>query len=378
MAQQQSAIDLPGSTGIPRSLSDRPFMVRLLVHSGRFMVSKPLGGFGVIVIALVVFAALSADLISRYDPTESFVVDKPACTAEQVKQIAVVGDPPGRTIETHPPIDVCFDPVLAEIAQDEPLLRLELTTKSPDRIQTGKRTLISESPSADHWLGTDLSGRDLWSRIIYGSQLALVIGLGASLVAVVFGTLLGIVSAYFGGSIDMVVQRLMDSFQAFPPFILLLLLTQTVDNPSKWLLAVFLGIVGVALVTRIVRSAVLAARQEVYVLAARTIGAHDVRIMLRHILPNIFSPIIVVFTSSIGAYILAEAGLAFIGLGDPVAISWGKMVEEGRRLGPTKPLMALFVGSALTVTVLGFNLAGDALRDVLDPRLRGRGGRAGF
>jgi peptide/nickel transport system permease protein len=378
MAQQQSAIDLPGSTGFPRSLSDRPFVVRLLVHSGRFMVSKPLGGFGVIVIALVVFAALSASWISRYDPAESFVVDKPACTPEQVKQIAVVGDPPGRTIETHPPIDVCFDPVLSAIAQDEPLLRLELTTRSPDRIQTGKRTLITEDPSADHWLGTDSSGRDLWSRIIYGSQLALVIGLGASLVAVGFGTLLGIVSAYFGGSIDMVIQRLMDSFQAFPPFILLLLLTQTVDNPSKWLLAIFLGIVGVALVTRIVRSAVLATRQEVYVLAARTVGAHDVRIMVRHILPNIFSPIIVVFTSSIGAYILAEAGLAFIGLGDPVAISWGKMVEEGRRLGVTKPLMAVFVGSALTITVLGFNLAGDALRDVLDPRLRGRGGRAGF
>ena len=102
------------------------------------------------------------------------------------------------------------------------------------------------------------------------------------------------------------------------------------------------------------------------------------RVMTRHILPNIVSPIIVLFTGAIGAYILAEAGLAFIGLGDATAISWGRMVNEGRLLGPAKPLMALFVGMALSLTVLGFNLAGDALRDVLDPRLRGRSGRAGF
>ena len=131
-------------------------------------------------------------------------------------------------------------------------------------------------------------------------------------------------------------------------------------------------------VVRISRSAVLAVKEDVYVLAARTVGASNTRIMVRHILPNIFSPIIVIFTSLIGGFILAEATLAFLGLGDPVAVSWGRMVNEGRQLGPAKPLMALFVGLALTFTVLGFNLAGDALRDVLDPRLRGRGGRAGF
>jgi peptide/nickel transport system permease protein len=176
----------------------------------------------------------------------------------------------------------------------------------------------------------------------------------------------------------MAFQRLADAFQAFPPFILLLLFTQTVDNPSQYFLAFVLGIVGMASVQRITRSAVLAAREDVYVLAARTIGATDQRVMLRHILPNIFSPIIVVFTSAIGAYILAEAGLAFIGLGTAQAISWGKMVNEGRAMGPANPWMALFVGMALSLTVLGFNLVGDALRDVLDPRLRGRSGRAGF
>jgi peptide/nickel transport system permease protein len=119
---------------------------------------------------------------------------------------------------------------------------------------------------------------------------------------------------------------------------------------------------------------VLTARAEVYVIAARTVGASDLRIMLRHILPNIVAPLVVVFTISIGLYILAEAGLAFIGLSDPAAISWGAMVNEGRQLGPAAPMMALYVGLAISFTVLGFNLLGDALRDVFDPRLRGAGG----
>jgi peptide/nickel transport system permease protein len=257
-------------------------------------------------------------------------------------------------------------------------VRLQVTSVSPDRIQTGERTLNSAPPSRDHWLGTDLSGRDLYSRIIHGARLALIIGLGASMVAVLFGTIGGVVSAYFSGATDFSIQRVVDAFQAFPPFILLLLFTQTVDHPSQYFLAFVLGLVGMANVQRITRSAVLTAKEDVYVLAARTIGATDTRVMTRHILPNILSPIIVVFTGALGAYILAEAGLAFIGLGDATAISWGRMVNEGRLLGPAKPLMALFVGMALSLTVLGFNLAGDALRDVLDPRLRGRSGRAGF
>lgn len=375
MAQKQGAIDLGNIDVIRKSLNDRSPYARFLVNCGQFFVRKPLGGFGVTVIALVIFAALSADVISRHDPGESFTVSKPECTAAQAAQIQV--SPTGQ-VTTQPPLTICFDPILSLRAQEEPLVRLKLTTASPDRIQTGERTLVSEGPSSRHWLGTDLSGRDLWSRIIYGARLALVIGLGASLVAVILGTTLGVISGFFGGVTDLAIQRLVDSFQAFPPFILLLLFTQTVDKPNKYFLAFVLGLVGIAGVVRITRSAVLSAKEDVYVLAARTIGATDTRIMARHVLPNIFSPIIVVFTSAIGAYILAEAGLAFIGLGDPLAISWGKMVNEGRQLGPAKPLMATFVGLALTVTVLGFNLAGDALRDVLDPRLRGRGGRAGF
>ena len=375
MASRQVAIDSALPVGIPLSLSDRPVYRRMLHSIGQFFLRKPLGGFGVIIIGLVVFAALSADLISRYEPDKSFSAVKSECTAAQAAQITVSAT--GQVTVTGP-LDICFDPVLSLRAQEEPLVRLQLTTASPDRIQTGERTLNSQGPSMDHWLGTDLAGQDLYSRIIYGSRLALIIGLGASLVAVSLGTIFGVVSAYFGGWADMTIQRLVDAFQAFPPFILLLLFTQTVDHPSNYFLAFVLGLVGMASVVRITRSAVLAAKEDVYVLAARTVGATDLRVMARHILPNIFSPIIVVFTSAIGAYILAEAGLAFLGLSDPLAVSWGRMVNEGRLLGPAKPLMALFVGLALTFTVLGFNLAGDALRDVLDPRLRGRSGRAGF
>lgn len=361
MAQQQGVIELPG-IHVPRSLSDRSMAYRMAVHSWRFMLQKPLGAIGVVIIALVVFAAVFAPAIQRYNPEQAFEVDKPDCTPAQAAE--------------NPPVTKCYDQELVTKIEDD--VTLKLTIKDPNRILAGKRVLVSEDPSSEHWLGTDLAGRDLYSRIINGARLALVIGLGASLVAVAIGTIFGVMSAYFGGFVDLFIQRLTDAFQAFPPFILLLLITQVVDKPSKFFLAGALGLIGIASVVRIVRSSVLATREEVYVTAARTVGATDARIMSRHILPNIFSPIIVIFTSAIGAYILAEAGLAFVGLGDLSAISWGKMVEEGRKLGPSQPLPALFVGSALTITVLGFNLAGDALRDVLDPRLRGRGGRAGF
>ncbi|HMO54419.1 MAG TPA: ABC transporter permease, partial [Tepidiformaceae bacterium] len=171
---------------------------------------------------------------------------------------------------------------------------------------------------------------------------------------------------------------IVDTLQAFPPLILLLLFGQVVANPTLQWNTLSLGILGIANSSRVVRSAVLAAREEVYVMAARTVGATDLRVMGRHIFPNITAPIIVTFTSSIGLYILVEATLAFLGLGDPTRISWGKMVEEGRRNGVSDPWMAFVVGMALTITVLGFNLAGDALRDVPDPRVRGRAARGAF
>ncbi|MBI5948656.1 MAG: ABC transporter permease [Chloroflexi bacterium] len=360
MAQEQGVIQLPG-VGIPRSLSDRPLPVRMLVHFGRFMTTKPLGGVGVVVILLVILMAVFAPFVSRYDPEAVSTTSSPECGTTELEALKTATG--------------CYSPLLIEMADSNPIVRL---TYSSELFQKGEVIQTIASPSSAHWLGTDKVGRDLWSRIIYGSRLALLVGVGAALIAVIIGTTLGVVSAYFGGLVDMVLQRLTDAFFAFPALILLLLFSQVVEDPNKYFNTVALGIVGIASVTRIARSAVLSTREEVYVLAARTVGASDPRIMARHILPNIMAPLIVIFTTSIGVYILAEASLAFIGLGDPVAVSWGKMVNEARQLGPAKPLMALFVGSALTVTVLGFNLAGDALRDVLDPRLRGRGGRAGF
>lgn len=359
MAQEQGVINLPA--GIPRSLSDRPLALRALVQVGQFFVRKPLGGFGVVLIAAVVFMALFAPAVGRYGPEEVSTSSSPEC--------------PEATLETVVARTDCYSPPLIEAAASNASIRLRYPASM---FQKGDVILVVSDPSSAHWLGTDKVGRDIYSRIIYGSRLALLVGVGASTIAVVIGTLLGVVSAYFGGLVDLLLQRVTDALFTFPALILLLIFSQVVQNPSKYFNVVALGILGIASVTRLSRSSVLATREEVYVLAARTVGASDLRIMLRHILPNIVAPLIVIFTISIGIYILAEATLAFIGLGDPVAVSWGKMVNEGRQLGPAKPFMALFVGSAITLTVLGFNLAGDALRDVFDPRLRGRGGRAGF
>ena len=345
MAQSESAVVLP-PVEASRSLSDRPLAQRWLISTGRFFRDKPLGGFGVIVIVLAVSMAIFAPLVSRYDPDHVFEGPNPA-----------------------------FDEDLYNQSLTNPLIKVQYSSQ-PELFQR-TAIAINADPSWEHWLGTDKAGHDLYARIIYGSRLSMVVGIGAALIAVVTGTILGIISAYFGGLVDLIIQRGVDALYAFPALILLLLVVQVVPDPNKWWITLALGIVGISQVIRVVRSAVLQARQEVYVSAAQTIGASDMRIMARHILPNIMAPIIVIFTISIGAYILAESGLAFIGFGDPTEISWGKMINEGRLL-VTKPFQALFVGLAITFTVLGFNLAGDALRDVLDPRLRGRGGRAGF
>ena len=344
MAQQQIALD-QANAPVFRSLSDRPTLVRWWVSFWRFMRTKPLGAFGVVLIAMMLFCAAFAPLIQRYDKDALFEMPNPN-----------------------------YDPEIAQKVLEDPLARLQY---QPEQYTKGG-TLGPQDPSMDHWFGTDKYGRDLYSRIVWGSQLSVLIGVGAACIAVAAGLIFGMLSAYFGGWVDMLIQRATDALLAFPALILLLLFVQVVDNPNKWWITLALGIVGIAQVVRIVRSSVLSARQEQYVLAAEVVGANDIRIMMRHILPNIMAPTIVIFTISIGSYILAESTLAFIGLGDPVAPSWGKMLNEGRQLLSGKPYLSIFPGVAIMMTVLGFNLAGDALRDVLDPRLRGRGGRAGF
>jgi peptide/nickel transport system permease protein len=341
-------VDRPSPSAV-RSFSDRPIAYRVSFRLIQFLRSKPLGTFGVIVILTIIFMAIFAEQIDRYEPDFVFHGS---------------GENP------------LYDPVIAEQALTNPIIR---TQYPPETFRkTNEDAILSnEDPSTAHWLGTDGFGHDLYSRIIHGSRVSLRVGIGASLLAVVAGTVLGVVSAYFSGMVDIVIQRFVDALQAFPALILLLLIIQVVSSPNLNFITLALGILGIAPVVRIVRSAVLSTREEVYVLAANSIGASNSRIMWRHILPNIMAPIIVIFSTSISVYILAEAGLSFLGFGDPTAISWGKMVNEGRLLGAAKPLMALWTGLAITVAVLGFSLFGDALRDALDPRLRGRG-RGGF
>jgi peptide/nickel transport system permease protein len=228
-------------------------------------------------------------------------------------------------------------------------------------------------PNADHWLGTDLGGRDTYSRMVFAARRSLFIGLWALTFATIVGTTVGVISAYFGGWFDTLIQRIMDSFQAFPALLILILLV-SLRPPSLTVLAVGLGFVGVTSVQRIVRGVVLSTREQPYVEAARVIGATDLRAMVFHILPNIMAPIIVVFSIGLGSVILAEAALSFITPGrvphdDP---SWGIMLNITRDFLPpeAKGYHTLAAGGAIILAVLGFNLAGDALRDVLDPRLR--------
>ncbi len=227
-------------------------------------------------------------------------------------------------------------------------------------------------PSADHWLGTDKGGRDTYSRMVFAARRSLFIGLWALSFAVVVGTAIGVVSAYFRGWSDTLIQRLMDSFQAFPALLILIMLI-SLFNPSLTVLALGLGFVGVTSVQRIVRGVVLSTREQPYIEAARVVGATDLRTMVVHILPNIMAPIIVVFSIGLGAVILAEAAIAFIAPQRvPQDPSWGIMLNVTRSFLPPEAegYHTLAAGGAIVAAVLGFNLAGDALRDVLDPRLR--------
>jgi peptide/nickel transport system permease protein len=292
------------------------------VTACRLAVRKPLGTFGLLVIVLLVVAAVGAPVFSRYDPRQTF-------------QRADPNYQPG-----------VFNP----------------QALSPTMLDR------AAEPSTAHWFGTDSSGQDTWSWVVWGARRSLGIGVGALAMSVTAGALVGIVSAYFGGWVDMLLQRLMDALQVFPALLLLILIGMYIGFDIRNLILA-LGIVGISQVSRIVRGTVLSLREMPYVEAARVLGASDLRTMIHHILPNTAAPIIVVFTIGLGSVIIAEAGLSFLGL-TPPGISWGQMLNEGRNFIRTSPWQAVFSGLAITLAVLAFNLAGDALRDILDPRLR--------
>ncbi|HXU43364.1 MAG TPA: ABC transporter permease [Burkholderiales bacterium] len=227
------------------------------------------------------------------------------------------------------------------------------------------------APSAAHWLGTDAFGRDVLSRIIYGSRTALMVGLGASLIGATLGSLIGVASAYFGGRVDLVVQRVMDVFFAFPVIILALAVVAILGTGAgNVILAIATPMVPRC--ARVVRSSALAVREMPYVDAARASGFVHSRIILRHMLPNVMAPILIMATAFLGEAILLEASLSFIGLGvqEPTA-AWGLMLRGAAvEFAETAPWMAIFPGLAISLGVFGFNLFGDSLRDALDPRLR--------
>ena len=234
---------------------------------------------------------------------------------------------------------------------------------------TATTTASLHDPSGAHWFGTDRTGKDLFARVMEGARLSLYIGVGATLIGVIAGTLIGLISGVFGGAVDLGINRIMDAMQVFPPLVFLLLL-RAVTEASALNVMLALSVLAVAPVQRIVRGAVIALRDMPFVEAARAMGATNIRVMLIHVLPNLAAPLIVIFSITIGAYILAEAFLSFLGLGT-IDVSWGKMISDGRQFIIASPWTSLFAGIALTSLVFGFNVLGDALRDIFDPRLRG-------
>lgn len=229
-----------------------------------------------------------------------------------------------------------------------------------------------QNPSPDHLFGTDDLGRDMFSRVVYGARVSLTVGFLAVIFGTLTGTVLGIFSGYMGGGIDAVIQRIVDTFMALPALLLLLIMRQ-VMGPSLKTLILAIGFAIIWGVTRVVRGAVLSERNNQYVEAAQALGASTPRILFMHIAPNVIALAVIVMTTLLGTAVLAEAALAFLGLGIPSTITWGKDVSDARDAFPVHVWSAFFPGVAITLTVLGFNLFGDSLRDMLDPRLRGRG-----
>src|SRR5687767_11647342 len=229
---------------------------------------------------------------------------------------------------------------------------------------------LLEKPSADHRLGTDIQGRDVWARLVYGARVSLTVGLISQGIALLLGVSLGLLAGFYGRWVDEVVMRLADVTLAFPTLLLLIAMVAALE-PSMGVVYATIGIVGWAGMARLVRGQVLVVRQLEYIQAIRALGAGDMRIMLQHVLPNVIAPVVIAATLGVAGAIMAEAALSFLGLGvPPPTPSWGSMIADGRDLSQLRnaPWTSLFPGVAIGAAVLGFNLLGDALRDVLDPR----------
>jgi peptide/nickel transport system permease protein len=228
------------------------------------------------------------------------------------------------------------------------------------------------SPDARHWLGTDSFGRDVWSRIIHGARISLAVGIGSTALGSSIGVMIGLASGYLSGWVDLVFQRIIDILQALPLLVLALVMTAAL-GPSLPNVIIAIAIPLIPTVARVIRANTLALRELPFVEAAKSIGMSEMRIALRHVLPNTLAPLIVLATAQLGATILTEASLSFLGLGIPEPYpSWGRMLSESAaEYVRTAPWLVIFPGVAISLAVFGTNLFGDALRDILDPRQRG-------
>jgi len=227
-----------------------------------------------------------------------------------------------------------------------------------------------QPPSEKYWLGTDHLGRDVFSRVVYGARISLQVGIVSVFLGTIVGLIAGAVAGYVGNGVDTVIMSIMDAIYAFPAILLALALVAAFE-PGLVTVMTAIAIVRIPIFARTVRSSVLAEREKEYIEAARCIGLNGFGILTRHILPNITAPLIVVTTTYFAAAIVVEASLSFLGLGvPPPQASWGVMLNDGRKYMEAMPHVVLYPGIAISLTVLGFNLLGDGLRDVLDPRLR--------
>ena len=247
---------------------------------------------------------------------------------------------------------------------------------APDPEQRQDVSKSMRPPSAEHLLGTDHTGRDFLSRNIYGARLSLLVGFAATAVAVLVATVVGGLSGFVGGRLDLLLQRIVDAWLAFPG-LLLLMTVMSILGTGTLQVIVILGLVFGIGSSRVVRGAVIAVKENAYFQAAQAVGSPLWRTVLRHVLPNVMPPIIIIFSITIGGVIITEASLSFLGFGLPLSVpSWGGLLSrEGRRYMQVAPWLAMWPGIFLTVVVYGFNMFGDAIRDLLDPRLRGGAGR---
>jgi len=314
----------------PEAESSAPQSVFGFVPTLKRLTRSRAAAFGLVVVILLFFTAAIASLITPHDSAMQY-----------------------RTATKAPP--------MTRIPWDE--INAEFEGVPEGQFSPAKTNLFV--------LGTDKFGRCILSRILFGAQISLLVGVVAEIIAVVIGVTIGALAGYFGGILDSLLMRLTDTFFAFPPLLLAIGILAIFEKPGLFTIFVALGIVGWTSIARIVRGQVLSVKEEDFVEAARAVGANDFRIIIRHILPNSLAPIIVVGTLGVAANILSEAGLSFLGLGvQPPTPSWGIMLAEGRNLIEGAPWICIFPGLAILFTVLGFNLLGDGLRDALDPRLK--------